>query len=140
MRLLLPSTSTSPLALILLILSSILRPISANEVVTITITAVQTATATATATTSPEIPQDPSYTSSSLFKSSVLSTTNHYRAQHNASALTWNDTLADYAKHWAEGCIWEHSVCNPLPEYPQAYYCIGILANRMIITTARPLR
>ncbi|KAL3496486.1 CAP domain-containing protein [Aspergillus germanicus] len=100
-------TSTS--ALILLLLSTIATPTLANEIVTVTITAVQTATATATATTSPEIPQDPSYTSSSLFKSSVLSTTNDYRAEHNASALTWNDTLADYAKQWAKGCIWEHS-------------------------------
>ncbi|KAL3454658.1 hypothetical protein BJX65DRAFT_260951 [Aspergillus insuetus] len=126
MWLLLPSTSTSTSALILLLLSSIATPISANEIVTVTITAVQTATATATATTSPEIPQDPSYTPSSFFKSSVLSTTNDYRAQHNASALTWNDTLAEYAKHWAEGCIWEHSVCNAPTPYLKLYKDICI--------------
>ncbi|KAL2852524.1 CAP domain-containing protein [Aspergillus pseudoustus] len=92
-----------------LIFSSLFAPTSANETAIVTITAVRTATATATATATPKIPQDPSYTSASLLKSSVLSTTNDYRAQHNASALTWNDTLADYAGRWAEGCIWEHS-------------------------------
>ncbi|KAL3461139.1 CAP domain-containing protein [Aspergillus heterothallicus] len=95
--------------LLTLLFSSIFTQTIANETVTVTITAVRTATATKTATTTPEVPQDPSYTSASLFRSSVLSTTNDYRAQHNASALTWNDTLADYAAHWAKGCIWEHS-------------------------------
>ncbi|KAL2808015.1 CAP domain-containing protein [Aspergillus granulosus] len=107
MRLFLASTWTSTLTILLV--PSITTPASANEIVTVTITAVRTETATTIATMTPEVPQDPSYISASLFESSVLATTNDYRAQYNASALTWNDTLADYASRWAEGCVWEHS-------------------------------
>jgi uncharacterized protein YkwD len=46
------------------------------------------------------------------FKGTVLNVTNFYRQRHNASALTWNDTLANYAQNWANGCQWKHSVGN----------------------------
>ncbi|KAJ5542869.1 hypothetical protein N7535_005292 [Penicillium sp. DV-2018c] len=55
------------------------------------------------------VPLPASYTSTSEFKNSVLQTTNQYRAWHQASPLTWNDTMADYARHWAESCVWQHS-------------------------------
>jgi hypothetical protein len=87
--------------------------ISATETtVIVTVTETARATATAITTTTPEVPQDPSYTSPRQFRSSILRTTNAYRAAHNASNLSWNETLADYAKDWAKGCKWEHSVCT----------------------------
>ncbi|KAL4821589.1 CAP domain-containing protein [Aspergillus spinulosporus] len=82
---------------------------AAETTVIVTVTEIATATATATTTTTPEVPQDPSYTSPSQFRSSILRTTNAYRAAYNASSLSWNQTLADYAKDWAKGCRWEHS-------------------------------
>ncbi|USW58000.1 Putative CAP domain-containing protein [Septoria linicola] len=42
-------------------------------------------------------------------ESTVLNSTNYYRSQHLADPVQWNDTLADFAKDWAEGCIWKHS-------------------------------
>ncbi|RDW70721.1 putative extracellular SCP domain protein Pry1 [Aspergillus mulundensis] len=82
---------------------------SAAETTVVTVTETATATATTLATATPEVPQDPSYTSQRQFRSSILETTNIYRAAHNASGLRWNETLADFAKDWAEGCKWEHS-------------------------------
>jgi uncharacterized protein YkwD len=49
------------------------------------------------------------YTSDSAFESTILNITNIYRKQHNASALTWNDTLADAAADWSQKCNFEHS-------------------------------
>jgi len=34
---------------------------------------------------------------------------NEYRQTHGASPLTWDDTLAQKALEWANGCKWEHS-------------------------------
>ncbi|KAI9369315.1 CAP domain-containing protein [Aspergillus egyptiacus] len=90
---------------------------SAVETVIVTITATTTATATAatiiTTTAAPnwdQVSQDPSsYLTPSIFKHSILETTNAYRAAHNASRLTWNTTLVAYAKNWASTCLWEHS-------------------------------
>lgn len=50
-----------------------------------------------------------SYTSNNDFASAVLSSTNTFRKQHNASPLIWNDTLADYAASHASGCIFAHT-------------------------------
>jgi uncharacterized protein YkwD len=38
-----------------------------------------------------------------------LSAHNSVRAQHGAAALTWNNTLADAAQQWADGCKFVHS-------------------------------
>ena len=54
-------------------------------------------------------PPSPQYTDSSAFQSAVLNSTNTYRSQHNASDLTWNDTLASYAKSHASACQFAHS-------------------------------
>lgn len=79
---------------------------------TSTITVVQTiyasaavATATASVTT-----DEHSYTDDAVFDNTVLDITNTVRQNYNASALSWNDTLADYAQAWSEGCKFEHSV------------------------------
>lgn len=39
----------------------------------------------------------------------ILNVTNLYRQQHNASQLSWNESLAEYAKDWSEDCKFEHS-------------------------------
>ncbi|KAL4916079.1 CAP domain-containing protein [Aspergillus aurantiobrunneus] len=104
-----PSIVASLLTQLLLLLPLLLLPTTTSAfetTVIVTFTATATETATATATT-PR--QDDSYTSPALFKSSILTTTNTYRAAHNASTLTWNETLASYASQWAETCMWEHS-------------------------------
>lgn len=66
---------------------------------------------TVTVIAMPTSPHPPSYTSQNDFKSTVLQTSNDYRAVHDANPLSWNEKLANYAKNWAEKCIWEHSVC-----------------------------
>ncbi|KAF3177264.1 hypothetical protein TWF225_003056 [Orbilia oligospora] len=52
---------------------------------------------------------DKSYTSDKAFKEAVLNVTNTYRDWYNATALTWNDTLAEAAEDAVEDCIFEHS-------------------------------
>ncbi|KAI6784725.1 uncharacterized protein J7T54_007818 [Emericellopsis cladophorae] len=63
-------------------------------------------------TVAPSIPSDePSYKDFDTFTSAILNSTNHYRAQHNASALSWNDTLQDFAEDYLDdsSCKMEHS-------------------------------
>ena len=61
----------------------------------------------------PQSSQDSSvpaeYASDSDFQETILNVTNLYRQQHNASQLTWNESLAEYAKDWSEDCKFEHS-------------------------------
>ncbi|KAF9874928.1 extracellular scp domain protein [Colletotrichum karsti] len=55
---------------------------------------------------------EPEWNSDDTFTSAVLNSTNHYREQHNASDVSWNDTLADFANDYLDGmgdCDWEHS-------------------------------
>jgi uncharacterized protein YkwD len=51
----------------------------------------------------------PSYVSDDDFQSAVLNSTNFYRSQHNATAVTWNDTLADFASDYVDDCKFAHS-------------------------------
>ncbi|KAJ6087730.1 hypothetical protein N7467_006644 [Penicillium canescens] len=74
-----------------------------QETVWVTVLATETTHATQTA------PTAASYTSLSEFKDTVLEVTNEYRATHDAKPLSWNDTLAEYSKKWADACIWKHS-------------------------------
>ncbi|KAJ6027660.1 uncharacterized protein N7446_003744 [Penicillium canescens] len=74
-----------------------------QETVWVTVLATETTHATPTA------PTAASYTSLSEFKDTVLEMTNEYRATHDANPLSWNDTLAEYSKKWADACIWKHS-------------------------------
>lgn len=50
------------------------------------------------------------YTSDSSFRDAVLDVTNTYRKQHNATGLSWNETLAEFAADWAGECGFVHSV------------------------------
>ncbi|KAK6535303.1 hypothetical protein TWF694_001768 [Orbilia ellipsospora] len=52
---------------------------------------------------------DISYTSDTTFENTILNVTNTYRDWYNATALTWNDTLADAAENAVEDCIFQHS-------------------------------
>lgn len=63
-----------------------------------------------TATDAAPLPTPSDYTSDSAFREAALEAHNFYRAQHNVSELVWNDTLADSARRWSEGCVFEHSV------------------------------
>ncbi|KAK0622290.1 Protein PRY1 [Lasiodiplodia hormozganensis] len=102
---------------------------------TSTITVVQTiyasaavATATASVTT-----DEHSYTDDAVFDNTVLDITNTVRQNYNASALSWNDTLADYAQAWSEGCKFEHSNGpygeNLAATYPSASAAVTAWAN-----------
>ncbi|KAH8178839.1 cysteine-rich secretory protein family protein [Sarocladium implicatum] len=75
---------------------------------------------TTTITVPPSIPSDePSYTRMRSFTSAVLNSTNTYRAQHNASSLSWNRTLEEFAEDYLDDmgdatedgdeCEFEHS-------------------------------
>lgn len=70
----------------------------------------QTIQTTILVTATPTSPHPPSYTSPEVFRDTILSSSNTYRKEHNASDLVWNETLTRYAKDWAEGCKWKHSV------------------------------
>ena len=48
------------------------------------------------------------------FRDAVLNSTNQYRAQHEASALKWNQTLASYAQDHADSCEFKQTVSYPL--------------------------
>ncbi|KAJ6440990.1 SCP-like extracellular protein [Purpureocillium lavendulum] len=72
------------------------------------------AAATVTVTAAPAIPSDePQFKTTHLFTSAVLNSTNVYRAEHNASAVSWNDTLARFASDYLSddegGCKFAHS-------------------------------
>lgn len=80
----------------------------------------ETVLVTTTLTSTPTSPTPASYTSLSEFKDTVLSISNNYRNEHDACTLTWNDTLADYSRNWAQQCKWKHSV-SPLPIHIDFY-------------------
>lgn len=73
-----------------------------------TLTSTLTSTSTVVVPSSTQIPS--SYNSDSDFRSSILNSTNHYRKQHNATQVKWNETLAVYARIYAAKCLWSHSV------------------------------
>lgn len=50
----------------------------------------------------------------SAIQDAVLNSTNYYRAQHQANAISWDDSLASYAQNYAQKCIWQHSVSSYL--------------------------
>lgn len=49
------------------------------------------------------------YTSNSTFKDTILSITNTYRRQHNATSLRWNETLVETSQEWSDKCEFKHS-------------------------------
>jgi hypothetical protein len=55
------------------------------------------------------VPDTTSYTNANNLETDILNSTNFYRYEHNATALTWNASLASYAQSWASRCQWQHS-------------------------------
>ena len=82
------------------------KSIGAQDVVTTILETASPVTITNAPSSSAPSPQ---YTNPSDLQSAVLNSTNTYRHQHNASALTWNNTLASYAKSQASACKFAHS-------------------------------
>jgi uncharacterized protein YkwD len=52
------------------------------------------------------------FTSDATFKSAMLAETNLFRKQHNATAVTWDSTLASFAQKYIQPCNFEHSVSS----------------------------
>ncbi|KAI9833443.1 MAG: hypothetical protein M1819_003601 [Sarea resinae] len=121
----LPTRSTSIVALLILLLLNLATPaVAAKDETVTTMTTIMPSAASATTTTTiptPNATNEPSYTSSSLFQSTVLNSTNVYRAQHSAANLTWNATLADTASEWAKKCLWSHSGDSPGENLAEGY-------------------
>ncbi|KAJ4417510.1 hypothetical protein N0V85_001805, partial [Neurospora sp. IMI 360204] len=69
-----------------------------QAVSTITITASPTGGNTPAASSSA-----PSFLNYTIFTSALLNSTNFYRAQHNASSVSWNSTLASFASSYLDG-------------------------------------
>lgn len=65
------------------------------------------------------------------FQDAVLNSTNYYRAQHQASPLQWDDSLASYAQDYAKKCVFEHSVRSRLSFH---------LTPNQLIVAERPTR
>ncbi|KAH8681832.1 CAP domain-containing protein [Xylariales sp. PMI_506] len=63
-------------------------------------------------TVAPSVPSEvPQFVDGPTFTSAVLNSTNFYRREHNATAVTWNTTLEDYASGYlnSSSCAFEHS-------------------------------
>ena len=84
----------------------LLASISAQNVV---ITITRTGPPTIITSSPSSTPPSPQYTDTGVFESAVLNSTNTYRRQHNASDLTWNDTLASYAEEHVSACQFAHT-------------------------------
>jgi len=66
-----------------------------------------------TVTAAPSIPSEaPQYVSDEVFTSAVLNSTNFFRAEHNATDVAYNETLAAFASEYLsdnENCDFVHS-------------------------------
>lgn len=95
---------------LLLLIGSLILGVVGEDVVIVTVKT--TAEAATTVYETPTIPSPASYTSLPDFKDTVLQVSNEYRGIHEADEVVWNETLVNYARSWAETCIWKHSVCT----------------------------
>lgn len=117
-------------------------PQAASTVTESTIT-VQGPTVT-TYVASPTSPPSPQYTDSLTFRTSLLNSTNLYRWQHNATYLSWNDSLASYATSYAEQCVWAHSHGpegygeNLARGYPDVQSAVDAWGNERALYTFTP--
>lgn len=104
----LPRTRSSRLFYLCLHLLVLPVLAAAQSVVTASTVTVAGPTAT-TFVAAASTPASSQYTDDLTFRTSMLSSTNLYRFQHNASYLAWNDSLASFAADYASKCIWSHS-------------------------------
>ncbi|KAJ5924302.1 hypothetical protein N7466_008489 [Penicillium verhagenii] len=91
----------------LLLTGSLIMGVISQDVVIVTVET--TVKATSTVYDAPTVPSPASYTSLPDFKETVLQASNEYRGAHEAVDIVWNETLVEYARKWAETCIWKHS-------------------------------
>lgn len=72
--------------------SVLLAPVSASDSAPVQVI---------TVTAPPSIPSTaPQFTDNALFTSAILNSTNFYRREHNASTITWNNTLSTFASSY----------------------------------------
>lgn len=66
---------------------------------------------TVTVTAPVSIPSnEPQWKNDKIFKEEIMNSTNTYRADHNATDLSWNKTLATFAANFlGKSCTFEHS-------------------------------
>ena len=67
---------------------------------------------TVTVTVGPTIPSNaPQFVDDNLFTSAILNSTNFFRSEQNATAVTYNETLADFASNYLDhdDCAFQHS-------------------------------
>lgn len=86
------------------------------------LTTSQKPTSTVTLSAPSTSPTSPSYTSDTTFRTSCLNSTNTFRAQHNATSLTWNNTLASSASTLTYRCQLKHSSTRNIGENTAAGY------------------
>ncbi|KAJ5178738.1 hypothetical protein N7492_001948 [Penicillium capsulatum] len=91
---------------LLLMAAAILPHAHAQDIVVVTVHATLPA---ATVRATPSIPSPASYTSLDDFKETVLKISNDYRRTHDAGPLSWNESLVQYSRKWADTCLWKHS-------------------------------
>ena len=104
------------------------------------ITTVATSVSTVIVTVPAAAPTDsPSYTDGKIFQKAVIDMHNLYRNEHNASALSWNDTLAEFGTNWVGACEFEHSV-SPFPSHQFESYGKQILLTYHLHSTAPTVR
>lgn len=87
-------------------------------------------------------PPSPQYTNDLDLRTSILNSTNLYRYQHNATFLSWNDSLATYAADYAAKCIWAHSYGPPGENlargYPDVTSAVDAWGNERDLYTFSP--
>lgn len=96
----------SPGDLLRLLFMSLSLATAHPQMSTVTIYPTPNATVTVTVTAPPSIPSDaPQFQNNATFASAVLNSTNFIRQEFNASALAWNQTLADFSSNylWSMG-------------------------------------
>ncbi|WPH03748.1 Hypothetical protein R9X50_00663100 [Acrodontium crateriforme] len=83
-----------------------------TEVTEVTATVIETdstkETSVPTSTSASQGDDGTSYAAGNL-RPAILNSTNYYRNQYIATPLTWNTTLASFAKSYSKNCLWQHS-------------------------------
>ena len=114
-----PSTTSTTTSTIVVSTKWVVITSAAGSLVTYTTSASQTgsiigvtaiAGSTAKSTQTPAPGGDNMTWEGQAFRDAVLNSTNQYRAQHEANALKWNQTLASYAQDHAKSCELKHTV------------------------------
>ena len=74
--------------------------------------------------------QEPSFVSDQAFQDAVINSTNTYRSDYNASAVQWNDSLADFASDYVDDCNFAHSVSSAASVAPSSTFLRLIILQK----------